>query len=127
MQISIKTLKGKSINLEVDDSSNSIDLKIHGEPMRGLVLRLGPVPDPSPSEAFRIFVSTLGGTTSTFMVKRSVTIGKIKAKIEEKDGILVKDQILIFEGKRLDDSLTIADCDIEDESTLLSMVAQCGC
>lgn len=56
MQIYIKTLKGKSINLEVEDSSKFIDLKFLGEPMRELVLRLGPVPDPSPSGVIRIFV-----------------------------------------------------------------------
>ncbi|ESQ30018.1 hypothetical protein EUTSA_v10012102mg [Eutrema salsugineum] len=98
MQISIKTLKGKSINLEVEDSSNTIDLKIHGEPIRELVLRLGPGLGRG-AAAMTIFVKTLTGKTYTFEVKGSDTIREVKAKYEEIDGVPVEHQRLIFASK----------------------------
>ncbi|KAF2594174.1 hypothetical protein F2Q70_00042932 [Brassica cretica] len=40
MKISIKTQKGKSINLEVEDSFGPIDIKIHGEAICEVILCL---------------------------------------------------------------------------------------
>lgn len=76
MEISIKTLKGKNINLEVEDSSNTIDVKIHGEPMRELVVRLGP--SGRGAAIMRIFTGTLTGNTRTVEVTGSDTIGEVK-------------------------------------------------
>ncbi|CAF1975257.1 BnaC07g12170D [Brassica napus] len=96
MQISIKTLKGKSINLEVEDSSNTIDVKIHGEPMSELVLRLRP--SGRGEAAMRIFVATLSGRSHTLQVKGSDTIGEVKTKFFEIDGTPVDQLRIIFAG-----------------------------
>ncbi|WZZ04129.1 hypothetical protein YC2023_090050 [Brassica napus] len=96
MQISIKTLKGKSINLEVEDSSNTIDVKIHGEPMSELVLRLRP--SGRGEAAMRIFVVTLSGRNHTLQVKGTDTIGEVKTKYFEIDGTPVDQQNMILAG-----------------------------
>lgn len=125
MEISIKTLKGKSINLEVEDSSNTIDVKIHGEPMRELILRLGP---PSRgAAAMSIFAKTLTGKTNTLEVNGSDTIEEVKTKWEEIEGIPVSQQRILFQGKQLEDSWTVDECHIKHESTIHVMFRLCGC
>ncbi|CAF2161082.1 BnaA07g37050D [Brassica napus] len=106
MEISIKTLKGKNINLEVEDSSNTIDVKIHGEPMRELVVRLGP--SGRGAAVMRIFVVTLTGNTRTVEVTGSDTIGEVKTKWQEMEGIPVDQQRLVFQGRQLEDNRTIS-------------------
>ncbi|KAL1218906.1 Polyubiquitin [Cardamine amara subsp. amara] len=123
MHISIKTSKGKSINLEVEDSSNTIDIKIRGEPARELVLDLGRLG----GAVMKIFVETLTGKTHTLEVERTDTIRKVKAKYEEKDGTPVSQQRMIFQGMQLEDSRTIAYYQIQNESILIMMMSLCGC
>ncbi|CAA7018499.1 unnamed protein product [Microthlaspi erraticum] len=126
MHISIKTLKGKSINLEVEETSNTIDLKIHGQPIRELALRLGPGPGQD-REVMKIFVKTLTGKTHVLEVEESDTIGDVKAKYAEMGGTPVDQQRIIFQGRQLEDSRTIADYYIKHESTLLMVTHLCGC
>ncbi|CAA7018497.1 unnamed protein product [Microthlaspi erraticum] len=130
MHISIKTSEGKRIKLEVEDSSNTIDLKIHGngQPISELVLRLGPGPGPGQDrEVMKIYVETLSGKLLTFQVNESVTIGEVKAKYAKMEGTPSSKQRIYFQGKQLEDSRTIADCDIKHESILVLMLEQCGC
>ncbi len=54
-----------------------------------------------------IFVKTLTGKTITLDVESSNTIGNIKQKIQERSGIPVKIQKLIFCGKILEDDVLI--------------------
>ncbi|CAH8277590.1 unnamed protein product [Arabidopsis lyrata] len=124
MHISIKTVEGKTINLEVDDSSDTIDLRIHG-PTRELVLRLSP--DPGPKAVIRIFVQTLGGKAFILEVEETETIENVMAKIHEKGGPPVDQQKLIFKGKELVKGRTMADYRIKTESTLCVMSRLCGC
>lgn len=126
MEISIKTLKGKSINLEVEDSSNTIDVKIHGEPMRELILRLG-LPNLGASAAIRIFAKTLTGKTNTLEVNGSDTIREVKTKWAEIEGIPVSQQSILFQGQQLEDSRTLAECHIKHESTIHVVHKLCGC
>ncbi|ONK57465.1 uncharacterized protein A4U43_C09F790 [Asparagus officinalis] len=66
----------------------------------------------------QIFVKTLSEKTITLEVESSDRIDDIELKIQEQEGVPVDQQRLIFGGNQLDEDKTVADYDIQRESTL---------
>ena len=66
----------------------------------------------------KIFVKTLTQKTVTLDVEPSDTVEAVKGKIQDKEGIPVDQQILIYNGKILQSRYKFQDYDIDNNSTI---------
>ena len=68
--------------------------------------------------AMQIFVKTLMGETITLEVEPSVSIENVRAKIQDKEGVLAGRIKLVVAGKILEAGRTLSDYNIQKEATL---------
>ena len=78
-----------------------------------------------------LFAKTLTGKVIQLEVEKTETVGDVKRKVEEKEGIPVASQRLILardqERQRLDDNgRTLADLNIPDQATLFLLIGCSG-
>eukprot|EP01047_Picozoa_sp_COSAG01_P033389 COSAG01_NODE_2454_length_7673_cov_68.907314_2_plen_1063_part_00 len=67
---------------------------------------------------FKIKIKTLTGKTITLEVKSAYTIWQVKLQIQDKERIPLDQQNLVYRGRELKDQRTLAEYNIEKESTL---------
>jgi hypothetical protein len=67
--------------------------------------------------SFYVFIKTLSGKTIKLIITRQDTIEVVKRKLEAQEGYRAEDQRLIFAGQYLDNGRTVADYNVQDEST----------
>ena len=58
------------------------------------------------------------GETIELMTECIASIRQVKIMIENKTGVSVDEQRLIFAGNQLEDGRTLGDCSVQKESTL---------
>ena len=142
--IFVKTLTGKTINLEVEPSNAIWDLKEKIQEMEGfppitqrLLFASRELEDQYPCSFYniqekstlhlvvyrirsgmQIYVKTLTGRTTRFEVEPRTTILHVKERIQEKEGIPADQQRLTFADKEVEDQYTLGCYNIPTKSTL---------
>eukprot|EP00954_Amorphochlora_amoebiformis_P009360 728806-Amorphochlora_amoeboformis.AAC.1 len=85
----------------------------HGDKLMVLLTRLAFL-----RGGMQIMVKSLSGRSIPLQVEQNDSIESIKKKIQEKEGVPVEQQRLIFGGKQLDEAQSLMDYNIQSDATL---------
>eukprot|EP00425_Heterocapsa_triquetra_P047038 CAMPEP_0195074464 /NCGR_PEP_ID=MMETSP0448-20130528/17561_1 /TAXON_ID=66468 /ORGANISM="Heterocapsa triquestra, Strain CCMP 448" /LENGTH=835 /DNA_ID=CAMNT_0040106721 /DNA_START=33 /DNA_END=2540 /DNA_ORIENTATION=+ len=147
-KIIVKTLTGKTMEIDVNEADTIADLKDKIQAKDGIapdqqrLIYAGQQLDdtkllseytsssqledgkamvylvPRPNRTFRITAKTLAGKQIVLEVGHTDTIEQVKKKIQDQEGIPPEQQRLIFGGKQLQDLSTVQEHNIQNDSML---------
>lgn len=78
---------------------------------------------PGGSDEVEIGVQTVTGKKIMLNVNPSISIGELKLKVQDKEGIPVDTQKLIINGEELNDAKTMADYNIQQQGSIVDLIA----